>query len=228
MKTHMPRLKSNRKRERSSARHGFRGWVYVIDNEGFVNRVKIGYTLDDPINRAREIQVTGHAFPNVVQYHALVDNPWSLEQRVHGRLAARRRSGEWFEVTLTEAIAAVREAATKILFEDEAPRWHPKQPPPSEFARTRLQRERELGKRRERPEQSPPKRGEDMFREVLINKGMALTGCTVDIPHPREGKVVVWLPSGIPDGAKVPIRDRGYFPLSDGPRGDLIVTVRVR
>jgi hypothetical protein len=128
----------------------FRGWVYVIDNEAMPRLIKIGFTLGDPVGRASELRSTGNPFPFVVQYHALVDNPRGLERAVHEKLKKHRGEGEWFEASLSQAIAAIRECAASVLFEDEAPRWHPAHPVPSESSRTRLQRERESLEREKR------------------------------------------------------------------------------
>ena len=67
-----------------------------------------------------------------------------------------------------------------------------------------------------------------MFREVSITTATALAGGRVEVKVPKEGTLLVDCPAGIPDMAKIRKHGRGYYPLGDGPRGDLIVTVRVR
>ncbi len=226
----MLRQKRNRKSGRELAKDGCRGWVYVVDNEGVINRVKIGFTLTDPAVRVRGLQETGYAFPQVVQYHALVDNPHRLEKRVHEELATWQKKGEWFEVSLIRAIDVIRSLAATILFEDETPRWHPSAHPPTAYALTRLQREREAAKRAKHSpqEKSHCTRGEDILQQVTISAEMARKGCRVKAQAPNG--VLIWLqcPAGICDMQKIAARGQGYFSLNGGPRGDLIVRVQVR
>jgi hypothetical protein len=226
----MLRQKRNRKSGRELAKDGCRGWVYVVDNEGVINRVKIGFTLTDPAVRVRGLQETGYAFPQVVQYHALVDNPHRLEKRVHAELATRRRNGEWFEVSLIRAIDVIRSSAATILFEDETPRWHPSAHPPTAYALTRLQREREAAKRAKHSpqEHSHCTRGEDIFQQVSISAEMALRGCKVEAQAPNGDLLSLRCPAGISDMQHLRAKGQGYFSLNGGPRGDLIVRVRVR
>ncbi len=172
----MIRRRRRRRREKevsTATQSRFRGWVYVIDNEAMPEVVKVGFTLDDPINRAWELRSTGNPYAYIVQYHALVDNPRGLEQAVHKKLDQFREEGEWFAVTLLQAIAAIRDSAARILFEDESPRWHPFQQPPSDESRTRFQREREglEGERQEREAADLEKRERE--REKLVRERMA-------------------------------------------------------
>jgi hypothetical protein len=133
-----------RDRSGSTTNHSrFRGWVYVMDNEAMPEVVKVGYTLDDPVNRAWELRSTGNPYAYVVQYHALVDNPRGLERAVHEKLRQFRGEGEWFAVSLTQAISAIRDSGVRLLFEDDSPRWHPSQPAPSDSSRAKSQRDRE-------------------------------------------------------------------------------------
>jgi hypothetical protein len=224
----MSRHNRKKRGSRPAGGQGYRGWVYVIDNEGVLNRIKIGFTLDDPVNRALALQETGYAFPHVVQYHALVDNPRGIEWRVHQRLDAWRRSGEWFEITVSKAIAVIREVATSILFEDETPRWHPKHPAPSEFARTRLQRERDLeGRASSEPNENPKSPGEDIVRRVRITAGMARNGGTLPLRIEGLGEVAVRCPAGISSQAKLRLKGCGELSTNGGPRGDLILVVDI-
>jgi hypothetical protein len=226
----MTQTKRSRRTKRESAWEGCRGWVYVFDNEAVLNRVKIGFTLNNPESRVRNQQETGYAFPHVVQYLALVDNPHRVERRVHAELAAWRKTGEWFEVSLNRAIDVIRQHAPAILFEDETPRWHPALHPPTDFARTRLQRERQSEKRASDSAHDQPTttRGEDIVRQVGISAEMARNGCGIPIPLPKEGQVMVRCPAGISNHTALRVRGCGYFSLNGGPRGDLIVLVHIR
>jgi Skp family chaperone for outer membrane proteins len=138
-----------------------------MDNEAMPKVVKVGFTFDDPVNRALELKSTGNPYAYIVQYHALVDNPRGLERAVHEKLRQYRGEGEWFGVSLLQAIAAIREVGVRLLFEDESPRWHPSQPTPSETSRTKLQREKERldRERREREATAQAARDREQERE---------------------------------------------------------------
>ena len=63
-----------------------RGYVYVISNKGKPNLVKVGYSNKDPKYRASEFDGTHDPHPHSVDYDALVESAYSLEQRVHQEL----------------------------------------------------------------------------------------------------------------------------------------------
>jgi hypothetical protein len=122
-----------------------RGWVYIIANDSYVgSRLKIGKTDRDPIDRARELVSTGTTGTFVVIYHALVDNPYGVEQQVHQRLWSFNVGGEWFEVCPDLAVQEIRTVAgARLHAEDTTPRWHGSQAAPREETKELLKEARE-------------------------------------------------------------------------------------
>ncbi|MDH4567750.1 GIY-YIG nuclease family protein [Pseudomonas sp. BN414] len=95
-----------------------RGWVYVITNPAMPGLIKIGYSLKDPVLRAKELNHTGTPHPYVVLYDVLVREPRDLERTLHQRLAQNQEGKEWFRLTVLEAIRHIRDvAAGDILLE---------------------------------------------------------------------------------------------------------------
>lgn len=83
-------------------------YVYVI--KGDHDRVKIGMT-DRPMKRLAELQ-TGNPFALRFAFVGEVDNVASdIEVYAHDKLDAHRESGEWFNVPVEAAIAAVMGSA---------------------------------------------------------------------------------------------------------------------
>ena len=85
-----------------------RGWVYVITNQA-IGSVKIGYTMKDPVLRARQLNNSGVPHPYVLAYDALVTDPKNVERQVHKKLLSRRDGKEWFKCSVQEAVAVIRE-----------------------------------------------------------------------------------------------------------------------
>lgn len=90
-----------------------RGWVYVLTNEGMPGLVKVGYSGQDPILRARELSGTGVPYPSEVAFDTLVVDPKNVERLTHEALADKRVSEnrEWFRCSVLEARAVI-EAVT--------------------------------------------------------------------------------------------------------------------
>ena len=88
-----------------------KGWVYVITNKSMPGLVKIGYSMQDPELRARELNHTGSPSPYVVDYEVLVDEPRQIEQIAHRKLQAKNEGKEWFRCSAEEAIAAIKSVA---------------------------------------------------------------------------------------------------------------------
>jgi hypothetical protein len=76
------------------------GHVYILVNSSFPDLVKIGRTTKDPVERARELRVTGVPTPFIVAYSVLVSDCCSLESLMHEELAEFRLSNdrEFFKV----------------------------------------------------------------------------------------------------------------------------------
>lgn len=88
-----------------------RGWVYVITNPAMPGLVKIGYSLKDPLIRAKELNHTGAPHPYTVSYDALVTEPRELEKALHLQLREHCEGKEWFRLTVSTAVSHIRQAA---------------------------------------------------------------------------------------------------------------------
>lgn len=88
-----------------------KGWIYVISNRAMPGLVKVGYSTNDPEQRAQELNHTGSPHPYRVEYELLIDEPFHVEQRVHKMLSSKREAKEWFKCTSEEAIAAIKQVA---------------------------------------------------------------------------------------------------------------------
>jgi hypothetical protein len=96
-----------------------RGWVYVMSNKSMPGLVKVGYSTKDPDLRAQELNHTGSPHPYVVDYEALVQDPYEVEQRTHVQLFAYSEGKEWFRCTAEVAIAAIKHVVSdEVLHEN--------------------------------------------------------------------------------------------------------------
>lgn len=100
-----------------------RGRVYLIVNDQHLRQLKIGFTLEDPLDRARNLASTGTGGTFVVIYEATVNAPKNVEDDVHDRLSDHRREGEWFEIDADTAVATIRRCAGAIHDESAEARW---------------------------------------------------------------------------------------------------------
>ena len=110
-----------------------RGHVYLIVNDQNPRRLKVGFTLKDPLSRARDLVSTGTNGTFVVIYQALVNGPKSVEDDVHERLSDHRREGEWFEIDADTAVTTIRRCAGAIHYESTEARWPSTQADPQPF-----------------------------------------------------------------------------------------------
>lgn len=92
-----------------------KGWVYIITNKSMPDLVKVGYTTKDPEKRANELYSTGVPHRYVVEYEALVDNPYRIEQKAHKLLKDYIENKEWFRCNIIRAVAAIRQAANNAI-----------------------------------------------------------------------------------------------------------------
>ena len=90
-----------------------KGWVYVITNRAMPSMVKVGFSTKDPDLRANELNHTGSPHPYRVEYEALVEEPYTIEQKTHQLLSLTREGKEWFNCSVVEAIAAIKQIAGK-------------------------------------------------------------------------------------------------------------------
>lgn len=80
--------------------------------------LKIGYTMKDPSIRANELNTTGVPHPYNVDYEILVDEPYTLEQKVHKNLEHTKENKEWFRIDIAHAIDVIHTCcSTKIHYE---------------------------------------------------------------------------------------------------------------
>ena len=88
------------------------------------------------------------------------------------------------------------------------------------------------GGRRRRGGASPfdqPNRGQDVSSEVTVGFVEAIRGSTLELRFQENGeKVTVRIPPGAADGDRVRVKGQGAQLTGDGPKGDLLITVRVR
>ena len=95
-----------------------KGFVYIMTNKAMPNIFKIGYSQKDPAIRAEELETTGIPHPFVVEYEALVDEPYEIEQKVHSALADDNEGKEWFNCSYAKCVSAIRECSVgKIYYE---------------------------------------------------------------------------------------------------------------
>ena len=83
--------------------------LYVMESEV---GVKIGISKS-PMERLRQIQ-NSSGMPINLRHTREHKLDYVVEQNAHKLLAEKRRAGEWFSVTVDEAIAAIDEAASSI------------------------------------------------------------------------------------------------------------------
>jgi predicted GIY-YIG superfamily endonuclease len=90
-------------------------YIYVIASNPN-GPVKIGRSADPP-KRLKQLQ-TGHAQPLSIHYQQEIsgDEVNLMERAVHKTIRHKRLKGEWFSITVEEAIFEVKHAV--ILFED--------------------------------------------------------------------------------------------------------------
>ena len=88
-----------------------KGWVYIITNKAMPDLLKVGFSTKDPESRANELHTTGVPHRFVVEYDALVNDPYVVEQKAHKFLKVHHESKEWFRCDISTAVIAIREAA---------------------------------------------------------------------------------------------------------------------
>jgi predicted GIY-YIG superfamily endonuclease len=90
-------------------------YIYIIASNAN-GPVKIGRSAD-PQKRLKQLQ-TGHALPLTIHYQQEIsgDEVNLMERAVHKMIRHKRLKGEWFAISVEEAIAEVKHAV--ILYED--------------------------------------------------------------------------------------------------------------
>ena len=102
------------------------GFVYVATNKYMPGLVKIGFTDRDPItHRVPELFQTGVPSPFKTKYHAFVNEPRSLERKLHSAFSDVRaeENREFFKTSVTEVYHKIQQltnAGEDIKFEQKA------------------------------------------------------------------------------------------------------------
>jgi hypothetical protein len=74
--------------------------------------------MKDPELRASELSHTGSPHPYIVDYEALVEEPFDIEQRTHRALSHHNEGKEWFRCTVEDAIVAIQFTAGNSLINE--------------------------------------------------------------------------------------------------------------
>ncbi|MBJ6802772.1 DUF6157 family protein [Geomonas propionica] len=99
-----------------------RGYVYILVNPAFTGFVKIGKTINDPEDRARQLSVgSGVPAPYAVAWDALVNDCDYVERLIHQQLTEfrSRKDREFFATPLKTAIAVASTIAAPFSCEAE-------------------------------------------------------------------------------------------------------------
>lgn len=84
-----------------------KGYIYVLSSPTMEMVYKVGATINDPIERARQLSASsGVAYPYTVAYQRLVDAPFQVEAALHRMLDSYRLndSREFFRIKLHKII----------------------------------------------------------------------------------------------------------------------------
>lgn len=82
------------------------GSVYIIHNTE-TGRCKIG-KASDVHKRFKELQRATDCDLELVHYTEMLEDPHALEKELHTRFKSKQKRGEWFNITPTEAMAALK------------------------------------------------------------------------------------------------------------------------
>lgn len=99
-----------------------KGYVYIISNRSMPGIYKVGYTLKDPELRAKELESTGVPHPFVVDYEILVDDPYTLEQKVHKSLSKFNENKEWFNCDFATCVSEIRRCYEGKIYYERCPK----------------------------------------------------------------------------------------------------------
>lgn len=93
-------------------------WVYVLSNASMPGALKIGYTKNNPIDRAKQLSSsTGVASPFVVEHAFQCFNAEALESELHKFFEEYRVSNnrEFFRLSLNEVKKAIENLGQRYL-----------------------------------------------------------------------------------------------------------------
>ncbi len=108
---------------RSSAMYANRNgdydsWVYIMSNPVMPGYYKIGYTKNNPDERAKQISnATGVVVPMEVEWAFHCYNGFALEQECHHKLEKYRvnNNREFFQMSLEEAKKTIEELGSRYI-----------------------------------------------------------------------------------------------------------------
>ncbi len=93
-----------------------------MSNKAMPGLVKIGYSSKHPEQRAEELEGTGLPHKFVVEYCALVEEPYKIERQIHASLERSREAKEFFSIDVEKAILEIyqslEETSADILYEE--------------------------------------------------------------------------------------------------------------
>lgn len=104
------------------------GYVYILSNPSIPGLLKIGFTLQDVDQRAKELaSASGVPSAFSVEYWHITDQPECKELQIHEALSKFRTSPnrEFFKVSVDQAIATARAICSGMELEYVAPREIP-------------------------------------------------------------------------------------------------------
>lgn len=81
-----------------------KGYVYLINTWDSPDLYKIGATRGDIKKRIKKLQTGNPSELRTVKYHE-TDYPFFLEKQLHFRFRVRHLYGEWFNLTIAEALS---------------------------------------------------------------------------------------------------------------------------
>jgi hypothetical protein len=134
-----------------------KGWVYVITNKAMPGLVKVGFSLKDPVLRAKELENAGMPYPFHVEHKILIHAARDTEQEIHRQMRQWHEAKEWFRCPVEQAIADITVVAgTRIFFEENSQSKSPRSAE-EEIAQNRnleLKRQREREERAQQLEEA--------------------------------------------------------------------------
>ncbi len=140
------------------------GYVYIMSNPAFPDRIKIGKSDRDPDDfRKHELNSTGVPEAFKVEYWAYVDNHHEIEKQLHRRFQSSRpnKNREFFTCSIPAAIDAIRELEGPTLKEKV------KYKSPEELYKLKLQREKRDKEEKTERERLERKRINDIKKQRM-------------------------------------------------------------
>ena len=90
--------------------------VYVMKNE--LGLVKIGNSKNPKMRQKQLCAASG--FSVEIEHVFETDKAWAIEHAAHGLLAERRKVGEWFDISVSDAVKAIYAASKNSTITEKA------------------------------------------------------------------------------------------------------------